>query len=575
MNFKALYLLLIVCHCFFQGSAQTLDWAITQKISTGYSVVIGSATDATGNIYLVGNFGGTTDFDPGPDTLDITSQNGDMFIQKLDSVGNLIWVRTMGRAFSTATTNDIMTSISIDDAGNIYSTGFFQNDIDFDPGPGTHYVSTPSLFNYDGFIHKMDSAGNFIWVKILTGPGWDVNTHIEFNAGSLFVSGYFEDSVDVDPGVGVDMRTSMGQNDALVQKLDTAGNLIWARTFGGGGFDQASTIKLDQAGNIYVSDFFQNTVDFDPGAGTTTASSQGETDSYLLKLDPQGDFIWVKTWGGTDWDGIYSMEVDNSDNVIVTGYFLNTVDFDPGPGTLSHTSAGDRDIFISKFNAAGDLQWSNAYGNWGLDHGAGVTADASGCVYVMGTFQDVVDFDPGVGVFNLPGGTDPHTFIQKLDPAGNLVWARQLSPTGSYSTYGYLEVLDSQKLLLSGMYQDSIDLDPGNGLYQFFSDAISENADGFLARWGTEIPTSVQSTAINEASYTLYPNPATDIVHVSLGKHFSETDICLYSLDGKQILRQRGQHEVETIDIQHLSSGMYFIRIVGPDFEKGLRLIKR
>jgi methionine-rich copper-binding protein CopC len=107
---------------------------------------------------------------------------------------------------------------------------------------------------------------------------------------------------------------------------------------------------VDSSGNVYTTGYFFDTVDFDPGAGTSNLTSVGGTDIFVSKLDTSGNFVWVKQFGGTSNDNAYSIYVDSSGNVYTTGYFNGTVDFDPGAGTSNLTSVGGTDIFVSKLS---------------------------------------------------------------------------------------------------------------------------------------------------------------------------------------------------------------------------------
>ena len=129
----------------------------------------------------------------------------------------------------------------------------------------------------------------------------------------------------------------------------------WAKTIGGTLQDGNGSIAIDSSGNVYTTGFFQDTVDFDPGAGTSNLTSAGNLDIFISKLDTDGDFMWAKRLSGTDSEGGVSITVDSSGNVYTTGYFNSTVDFDPGAGTSNLTSAGNNDIFISKLNTDGDI----------------------------------------------------------------------------------------------------------------------------------------------------------------------------------------------------------------------------
>ena len=117
----------------------------------------------------------------------------------------------------------------------------------------------------------------------------------------------------------------------------------------GGIFGEESfSIALDGSGNVFTTGYFDNIVDFDPGAGTFNLTSVGSTDIFISKLDAAGNFVWAKQMGGTMDDRGQSIALDASGNVYTTGYFNGTADFDPGAGTFNLTSAGSYDIFVHK-----------------------------------------------------------------------------------------------------------------------------------------------------------------------------------------------------------------------------------
>lgn len=124
-----------------------------------------------------------------------------------------------------------------------------------------------------------------------------------------------------------------------------AQNLQWAKGMGGTNGAVGYSIAVDAFGNVYTTGSFQGTVDFDPGGGTYNLTSAGIQDIFISKLDAAGNFIWAKSIGGTSTDIGYSIVLDSSGNVYTTGQFAGTVDFNPGGGTNSLTTAGGQ-IFL-------------------------------------------------------------------------------------------------------------------------------------------------------------------------------------------------------------------------------------
>ncbi len=378
----------------------------------GQSVV----TDAAGNVFSTGYFMGTVDFDPGAgiDNL-ISSGFHDVFISKLDASGNFAWAKKMG-----GTNYDLGQSIALDAAGNIYTTGYFRGTADYDPGPLVfNLISNGSN---DVFISKLDASGNFIWAKSVGGLTSDEGYSIFPDAfGNVYVTGSFNGNVDFDPGAGSFVLSSSGAQDIFVLKLDASGNFIWAKKMGGTGADLPTFLKLDAAGDIYTTGYFNATCDFDPGPDVFNLTSGGLVDIYISKLDTAGNFIWAKGIGGSTEDAGYSLGFDASGNVFATGFFSGTVDFDPGAGVSELVSSGSFDIFILKLDATGNFSWAKKMGGTSSDRSLSMALDNVGNIYTTGWFSATADFDPGTATFDLTSGGLTDIFVSKLNAASDFV----------------------------------------------------------------------------------------------------------------------------------------------------------
>ncbi|PKP45079.1 MAG: hypothetical protein CVT94_19010 [Bacteroidetes bacterium HGW-Bacteroidetes-11] len=406
---KKHYLILLLLVAFgWSSSAQTFEWAKSfggSSDDTGYSI----AVDASGNVYTTGCYSGTVDFDPGAGTAYLTSaERTDVFVQKLDTSGNFLWAKSFGENFF-----DCGYSIAVDASGNVYTTGIFEGTVDFDPGAGT--ANLTSVEFTDVFVQKLDAYGNFLWARSFGGSSSDQGLSITLDAsGNVYTTGFFQWTVDFDPGAGTADLTSVRGSDVFVQKLDASGNFLWAKSFGGYSDDYGYSIAVDASENVYTTGYFERTVDFDPGVGTANLTSVGARDVFVQKLDVSGNFLWAKSFGGSSYDIGHSIKVDASGNVYTTGYFERTVDFDPGAGTANLTSAGSTDVFVQKLDTSGNFLWAKSFGDWFDDYGYSIAVDASGNVYTTGFFKLEVDFDPGAGTANLTSVGDADVFIQKL-----------------------------------------------------------------------------------------------------------------------------------------------------------------
>jgi hypothetical protein len=421
------------------------------------------ATDAAGNVYVTGYFSGEVDFDPGPGTANVTSTGGqDVFVAKYSSPGSLVWVRGFG-----GTEADQAFGIAVDGGGSVYTTGYFYGTADFDPGAGT--ASLTSAGEYDVFVSKLDSAGNYLWARQVGGSGGDTARAIAVDgAASVYTVGYFQGTADFDPGAGTGNLTSAGQEDMFVSKLDSAGNYVWARQLGGSSDDRGYGIAVDRGGNVYTTGWFYGTADFDPSLGTATFVSFGEYDVFVSKLDSAGNYVWARQLGGGSGNVGYGIAVDGGGSVYTTGYFNGTADFDPGSGTANLATPSGEDVFVSKLDSAGNYVWARQLGGSSDDWGYGIAVDGGGNVYATGLFQGTADFDPGPIIANLTSGGDRDVFLNKLDSDGNYVWARQLGRSGYDIGYG-IAVDGGGNVYSTGCFSGTGDFDPGPGTFNLTS----------------------------------------------------------------------------------------------------------
>jgi len=190
----------------------------------------------------------------------------------------------------------------------------------------------------------------------------------------------------------------MGGADIFILKLNTSGDYIWAKSFGGAFYDVANDVSFDSSGNIYTTGYFGDSVDFNPAAGVFNLTSAGYLDVFLSKLDTDGNFLGAKRIGGVGYDSGQNINIDTNDNVYITGTFNETVDFNPGVGVHNMTSNGYQDFFIAKLDAIGNFIGVSTIGGPLIDSVEDSYIDAFGNVYTTGSFEGTVDFnsDPGM-----------------------------------------------------------------------------------------------------------------------------------------------------------------------------------
>jgi gliding motility-associated-like protein len=442
------------------------DWAAdfggTGSISIGSSI----ATDAVGNVYTTGFFAGTVDFDPGPGTFNLTSTNttyGDIYVSKLDAAGNFVWAKQM----KAVDGGGVGLSIALDPSGNVYTFGSFVGTVDFDPGPGVFLLTNPE----SSFILKLDGSGNFIWAEQYNPGTQDERDHsMKVDAsGNVYMTGSFKGTIDFDPGPGVsNMVSGAGglARDAFILKLNTNGNFIWSKQFGGSivtGAGEGISLALDAAGNIYTTGYYSGTFDFDPGPGIYNLTS-GAQNMYISKLDASGNFVWAIQVNATA-EGI---AVDNAGNVYTTGLFSNTADFDPGPGMYNLTASGNKDLFVLKLDQAGNFIWAEDLGGIGEASGYSLALDATGNVYMTGTFKGTIVFSPGtcLGTFTSTGSGD--IFVSEIKSDGTFLWVKQFAGAG-YNAGSSIAIDPFGGVCTTGFFAGVVDFDPGIGVFNLSS----------------------------------------------------------------------------------------------------------
>jgi hypothetical protein len=340
------------------------------------------------------------DFDPGPgEDLRKAASCFDGFVVSLTSDGGYQWARTFG-----GSGRDRVGGVSVAADGAIYAAGQFEQTVDFDPGPGQLLRS--SAGEIDEFLVALTPAGELAWVRTWGGPGTEYGTgHVAARSdGSLVVAGQFQQQADLDPGDGVDIRSSAGGDDVFVMVFDADGDRQWAATFGGASYDGVGRLAVGPGGAIYLTGSFHGAADFDPGPGVDLHQPSGIYAAYTTRLAPDGAHTWTRTWGAAEsasgsqnMTGGFAVAAGADGQSVVAGNFQGVVDFDPGPGKDERASASpDKyDAFALRFDASGNVIEARTFGSAGLD-GAYVANMHGPRVMTAGGFSGQVDFGAGL-----------------------------------------------------------------------------------------------------------------------------------------------------------------------------------
>ena len=381
--------------------------------------------DNFGNIYVTGYFKRTVDFGSG----DITSNgNQDIFLLRLnESSGNYTfsWVKTYGgsrddRGYGVHTYG-----------GNPIVTGVFRSsNLDF--GGGSVGVGDTDT---DIFILSEDLNGVYRYsLAISSDEGCDESSR-DIYVGPLYndyyhITGFHTSNCTIDFGGSIGELSSFGGGQDILMVKGMNNNFSCVYAAGGSGNDRGLSVTVDSNENIYVTGIFRNTATFNRhplGQTAVTATSQGGSDMFIVKLNSSCELQWVYTAGGSENEFGYGIDVDRFDNVYATGVFKSTVDFGGGNVTAS---GNDFDAFTLKLNSSGVFQWVRTFGDNPGDESANDVAafqyyqTGQPCcqtfydnLITVGDFNGTVDFGNGNVTSN---SSSADIFILKLNFSGNI-----------------------------------------------------------------------------------------------------------------------------------------------------------
>lgn len=443
------------------SSLPSLNWARRVGNSQTEQVRYAGA-DAAGNVYLVGSFAGSTDFAPTVSGFNLA---------KLDRNGNLLWTKLYPDAGGNAPWQGVL----VDNAGNLYLTGFFRGTIDFDPGNGVAELAATG--NYSAFLTKLDTNGNFVWARNiadgLSSPTTNAAIGIDLaidSSGNLYTEGVFYGTVDFNPGSGVANLTapSTEPGGIFLSKLNSQGNFVWARQVAnmptatvGNTIDVLGLqVAVDSTGNVYTANTFSGSLLVNPGSQQTTLTSS-QTDVLVTRYDANGSFTWGHRFAGTGAETVGDLAASGTGDLYLTGSFTGTTDFDPGAGTTTLTSVG-QDAYVVRLNGSGGLVWVRQFGGSEADQGTAIAIGSNGNLYAAGSFQGSADFDPGPATTSLTSVGSSDAFIVRLTTAGAYSWAGQQGGAGS-DTLADMAADASGNLYTAGTFTGVADFDPSAG----------------------------------------------------------------------------------------------------------------
>ncbi len=409
------------------------------------------AEDSAGNIVVVGSVQGTANFATGSTVSNLSSGgNRDTFVAKYSGAGTLLWAETFQGQSPMSVGQG--SAVAIDGWGNIFVAGSFSGSVGFGTGGGRTILSAPS--RTDAYAVKLDTSGTVIWATSTPGTtgSYDAAYALAIDgSGGVDIAGTYQGAATF----GATVLTSGGASDAFAAHLDSAGRFTWACSTVGSGTSTAEVhgLTVDAGGRLVMAGFYAGSVDFNPGAGTTSlTSSSGSRDAAVWVLDASGNLAWARGYGGSDIDQADAVTVDRTGNVYVTGSYSGSVSFNSGPYVVRLTASGLYDSFVLKLASNGSLAWAAGFnGSTGAARGEGIAIDPSGNVVVAGWFGGTVDYNPGPSNMLLASAGAEDVYVAVLDSFGNYFSSYRAGGAGSDMACG-LAVNGSGTVVTVGSY---------------------------------------------------------------------------------------------------------------------------
>lgn len=512
--------------------------------------------DNAKNSYIVGGFKGLLDFGAGAPPL-YSAGSGNAFLAKIDSTGTVVFTRS----FLAGSGSGSAISVGLDTLGNIIIAGQYSGNCDFDPGP---YERISSSVSGPSFLLKLDASGNYI-DHATFGSGFSLMPQGPYmkidKRNNIFITGTYRGTGDMDAGAGTSTLTSVGGGDDFyIAKYTPSLDFTYTKGVGGIGADVVRSIVLDDTANIYLTGYITNTVDFDPGPGSVLLSSSGNPGIFIAKYDSLGNYSFAKAMSGLNNNQPYVIRLDHSNNILITGYFLDSCDFDPGPGVhkLYSPPITNGDPFLAKYDNQGNYKFAI---NTGFDAiGFALDIDANDNSFVAGSFAGSSDFDPGTSSYYLNAVGNDDFFIAKYDSIGNFNLAMSVGGSGVESV---TKIISDQNgaVYCKGNFQQTVDFNAGVG-YNPLTNA-GTNPGAFIAKYREGgITTSTGTLTDSKINFMIYPNPFTRYATVVFEKNQVNSTLTISDLTGRLIRTDIINGDRYVIDKGSLVNGIYFVQLV-------------
>ena len=486
-------------------------WYVTTVGGSGREILTDFSLDNSNNMLIAGSFAGTCDVDPSEAVVNLSTPANfiENFVAKYASNGSYMFAYQFNKPYPS---NSNPVFIKSDAADNIYVIRRFDGTTDFDFGPGIANFTSNAT---DCALSKYGPGGNHLFTTTTQGQANSyayANSALVTPTGKVLVGGEFSRNVDFDPGAGsLLFSTAINGfgNNAWLAQYDAGTGALVSAVQNGEQFsrytqhDLGNVVKTDAAGNIYIAGEFKDSIDADPGPGRFILhnSAPGWSNVFFAKYSSSGELIMAKRIEGSHNVYVSDMEISQSGEIYLAGFFQNITDFDPNEtsfvvGATPSGSSTYSDGYFAKFSAAGDLVFVKPIRGTGTEIVRNLVTTSTN-IFITVSASATMDLDPGdAGAANVASGT----YLARYSPEGNyqssvasnenltrstngdLFTFSSAQTTGNISCYwpnGGLKcniptnfgnitglAFDAQSnIYIAGSFEGTFDFDPTEGVY--------------------------------------------------------------------------------------------------------------
>ncbi len=456
----------------------------------------------------------------------------DCWFVKIDSIGNIIWQQCHGGSDYEYPLKGITTSDS-----NYLFVGF-TNSNDFDV-TGNHQYFHPNLQTWinsdDIWVVKIDTYGNILWQKCIGGSGGEsASDVIQTSDGGYLIAGG-TNSLDGDV-TATRIDTIPYYYDGWLVKIDSVGNVLWNKCYGGNDGDVIKSILKTMNGYLLAS--YTTSIDGD------VSGNHGTSDIWVAEIDTAGNIMWQKCFGGPDAENFFRMIPAPNGDFLISG----SAGMDGGDVSGFH--GGYYDVWVIRFDSIGNLIWQKCLGGSLIEYSHQIGMFPDGSILVSSVTQSN---DGDVSGNHSATIYDTDVWLTKLDSNGYMLWQKCFG--GSQTEYEADFIIDSSNAIIFAGMAGSNDFDVSGH---------HGGGDYWIVKLVPDTITGIPNVQSSTNNLQLFPNPAQNQITITLPPTFTQGPAVLTVFDmlGKQVLKQSISNQTSHIlNLKSFPAGVYYMQV--------------